>query len=76
MRLQRRWQYRNGLSLRSDIRVRSTRLVVSVHDSALNRGRLNEVLGHMSWSQVRTTSLCTKLSLDIDSFFKKNTLEK
>jgi hypothetical protein len=30
----------------------------------------------MSWSQVRTTSLGTKLSLNIDSFFKKNTLEK
>lgn len=40
---------------------------MSVHDSALDRGRLDEVLGHMSWSQVRTASLGTKLSLNIDS---------
>jgi hypothetical protein len=49
---------------------------MSVHNSTLNWRRLNYVLGHMSRSQVWTTGLCAKLSLNIDSLFKKNTLKK
>lgn len=49
---------------------------MSVHYRTLDRRRLNEVLRHMGWSQVRTTRLGAKLSLDIDSLFEKNTLEK
>jgi hypothetical protein len=76
MRLKRRWQHRDRLSLGSDIRVRSTRLVVSVHDSTLDWGRLNNVLGHVSWTQVWAASLCTKFGLNIDSLLKKNTLQQ
>lgn len=49
---------------------------MSVHNSTLDWGRLNYVLRHMSWSQVGATSLCTKLGLNIDSLFKKDTLKK
>jgi hypothetical protein len=47
---------------------------MSVHDSTLDWGRLNDVLRHMGRSQVGTASLCTKLGLNIDSLLEKNTL--
>lgn len=40
---------------------------MSVHNSTLNRRWLNEVLRHMGWPKVGATSLCAKLSLDIDA---------
>ena len=76
MGLKRRWQYRDGLGLGSDVRVRSARLVVSVHNSTLNWWRLDDVLRHMSGTQVGATSLCTKFGLNIDSLLKKNTLKQ
>jgi len=50
--------------------------VVSVHNSTLDWGRLNNVLGHVSWTQVWAASLCTKFGLNIDSLLKKNTLQQ
>jgi hypothetical protein len=49
---------------------------VPVHNRTLDRRRLNEVLRHVGWSQIGTTRLRAKLSLDIDSLFEENTLEK
>lgn len=41
---------------------------MSVHYGTLNRRWLNNVLWHVSWPQVWTTSLCAKLGLDVNSY--------
>lgn len=75
MWLKRRGQRASGLGLGCDVRVRSTRLVMTVHYGSLNRGWLDNVLWHMSRSQVWAARLCAKLSLDINSLLKEDALK-
>lgn len=41
---------------------------MSVHDGALDGGRLNQVLGHMSRAQVGAARLSVKLGLNINAY--------
>lgn len=57
-----------GLKLRSDARIGSSRLVVTVQDGPLNRRRLNHVLRGMRRSQAGAARFGSKLSLNIDAY--------
>lgn len=61
-------QRRPGFQLRRNIRIRSSGLVVAVHDGSLNGWRLGHSLRHMTWTQGRASSLCPQLGLDVDAF--------
>ena len=42
--------------------------MVPVQHGPLNRGRLHQSLGDLSWTEVGTASFGTKLSLDINTW--------
>jgi hypothetical protein len=50
--------------------------MMPIHDSTLNWRWLHQILWHMGWAQVRAPGLGLELCLNIDTFFKKNTLEE
>jgi hypothetical protein len=77
VRLQRRRELADArFEFGSNAGVRTPGLVMTVHNSPLNRWRLHQVLGHMSWTKIRTACFGAKLSLYINTFFEENALKK
>lgn len=75
MRLQRGWKSCAGFGLGRNAGGRLAR-VVSVHHCTLKRRRLDQILRHMSGRQVGAAGFGLEFGLDIDAFFKEDTLEK
>ena len=49
---------------------------MAAHDGTLDRRRLNQILGHVGWSEGRAASLGLEFSVYVDALLKKDSLEE
>jgi hypothetical protein len=64
------------LALGSNVRVGTSRLMVTVDQGSLDWWWLHHILGHMSWAEIGAAGFSSELSLHINTLLEQDTLKQ